>query len=107
MKIDIKNLNFIDPTLRTIVNEFEIETGLEITITSLLRIDDKGVHGQLPLRGIDFRMKNMELGKLIENKLNEKWVYDPSRPNKKVAVFHDVGKGIHLHVQSHPTTVRK
>ena len=107
MQIDIRDLKFIDQTLRTISTEFEDETGLTLTITSEYRIGDKGVHGQLPLRGIDYRMKNMEIGKVIEKVINEKWCYDPARPHKKVAVFHDVGKGIHLHVQSHPNTVRR
>ena len=105
MNIDIKNLEFIDKTLRSIVMDLEAETGLTLTVTSLYRINDSGVHGQLPLRGIDFRMKDSEIGKLVEGKINEKWSYDTNRPHKKCAVFHDVGRGVHLHIQSHPNTV--
>ena len=106
MEIAIENLEFIDKTLRDIVTEFEDETGIELTVTSLYRINDTGVHGQLPLRGVDFRMRDSDFGKLAEQKINSKWSYDPQRPHKKCAVFHDVGRGIHLHIQAHPNTVR-
>jgi hypothetical protein len=106
MQIDINNLDFINKTLRTIVTEFEQESGIELTVTSLYRIDDKGVHGQLPLRGIDFRMRDARIGKIIEKQINDKWTYDPLRPYKRCAVFHNVGRGIHLHIQSHQNTVR-
>jgi len=106
MKIDIANLEFINPTLRTICTEVEKETGVELTITSLFRIGDDGVHGQLPLRGIDFRTKNIVVGRLLESTINKKWSYDPKRPKMKCALLHDVGQGLHLHVQVHPNTIR-
>ncbi len=107
MQIDLINLDFIDPTLKQIVTELESETGLILTVTSLFRIDDEGVHGTLPLRGVDIRMRDHDIGKLVEEKINDKWCYDPARLGVQCAVFHDIGKGIHLHLQSHPNTVRK
>ena len=106
MEIKIWDLEFIDLTLRTLATEFEDDTGLKLSITSLYRIGDNGVHGQLPLRGIDVSMKDVDIGKIVEKKINEKWAYDPDRPNMKCAIFHDVGQGIHLHLQSHPNTIR-
>jgi len=106
MKIDIKNLEFINETLRTICTEVEKETGVELTVTSLFRIGDTGVHGQLPLRGIDFRVKDILVGRLIEKKINQKWIYDTYRHKMKCALLHDVGQGLHLHVQAHANTIR-
>jgi len=107
MKIDIENLNFISKSVRTILTELEQNTGLELTVTSLYRIGDNGVHGQLPLRGVDVRMRDEEIGKLVESQINETWFYDPNRPDLKCAVFHNVGRGIHLHIQAHPNTVKR
>jgi hypothetical protein len=107
MIIDLLQLNFIDKTLRQIVTEFEEQTGITLTVTSLYRIKDNGVHGQLPLRGIDCRMKNERIGNVIADIINEKWLYDYHRPWKKCAIFHDTGKGLHIHIQTHPNTKRK
>lgn len=104
MKIDIKNLEFIDPKLREISTWLEKTTGLEFTVTSLYRVGDHGVHGCIPLRGVDLRLWSHAAGRLFESMINEKFQYDPERPEKKCAVFHDVGKGIHLHIQTHPNT---
>lgn len=54
MKADIHQLMFIDKMLRSIVTTTEGFFGVEFTITSIYRIDDPGVHGQLPVRGIDW-----------------------------------------------------
>ena len=105
MRIDIKNLEFIDLALRKILLTVESDLGIDLTITSLFRIGDNGVHGTLPLRGIDCRMKNMKVGLAVENYINDKWVYDPSRSHLKVAQVHEVnGGGLHLHMQVHPNT---
>jgi len=58
MKINIGQLEFIDKTLRHILVELEHQVGVEFIITSLYRIGDNGVHGTLPLRGIDLRSRN-------------------------------------------------
>lgn len=76
------------------------------TITSAYRPDDNGVHGTMPIRGLDFRCRDPIIGKKLEEYINERWIYDPDRSDKNVALFHDIGKGAHLHVQVHPNTVR-
>jgi len=104
--IDLIDLEFIDRILRLIVADVRAEFGMQI-ITSLYRMDDDGVHGTLPLRGIDLRCKNHDMGKIIEKWTNERWEYDPTRPKMKVCLFHDVGRGLHLHFQSHPNTGKR
>ena len=107
MKIDIKQLEFIDARLRTMVTELEAELGVEFTITSLYRINDNGVHGQLPLRGLDLRCRNAELGKFVEDYVNSRWQYDPSRPSMQCCMCHTVGRGLHLHLQVHANTLAR
>lgn len=107
MKIDINQLNFIDKRLRNLVLWLEKETGLEFTVTSLYRIKDKGVHGTLPLRAIDLRIRYKKIGKSIENLINDIWKYDPQRPKKMCAVLHGEGSNLHLHIQVHPLTKKK
>ncbi len=99
-------LKFIDYDLRVMLHETEKETGVELTDTSLYRIDDPGVHGQLPLRGIDVRMRDRLIGKAFEEHINARWTYDPSRPKLKCAKLHGEGANMHLHTQTHHNTVR-
>lgn len=106
-KIDIQQLEFIDERLRKIMAQIEKRCGSQI-ITSLYRMNEEGVHGTLPLRGIDLRCKNQRTDGLDDNVLvhfvNRNWIYDPERPNMKVAIIHDVGQGRHIHLQTHPNT---
>lgn len=107
MKIDIEQLEFIDENLRLIVTELEQDFGMEFTITSLYRIGDDGVHGTLPLRGIDLRCWDDRVGKILQDSVNDSWLYDPDRPYINCCLFHSVGKGFHLHIQTHPKTQRR
>ena len=108
MRIDIQQLEFIDPKLREIILDLENEFNPDcFTVTSMYRIDDTGVHGTLPLRGIDIRCHIDVMGTFLENYINNKWIYDFERPDKKCAIYHDVGNGKHLHIQSHPNTVKE
>lgn len=79
----------------------------KLLFTSGFRLDDPGVHGQMPLRGFDLRSTVYENPQKICDDVNEHWVYDTERPEKKVAMLHDVGQGIHFHFQVHPRTVYK
>jgi hypothetical protein len=105
MNISISNLKFINKTLRELAEWVEVETGVAFTITSLFRIEDSGVHGTMPLRGIDLRMRDATIGKAVETLINEYWVYDYKRPRLKCALFHDAGTGLHLHLQTHKNTI--
>jgi hypothetical protein len=106
MKIDLNQLEFIHQLLREITCALEERFG-EKTITSLYRIGDKGVHGMLPLRGIDLRCTSKEHGEEVEKWVNDKWVYNPNNPEKNCCLFHNVGSGYHLHLQVHPNTRRR
>ena len=104
--IDLLDLEFIDNKLRTMMNDIRAEFGM-LTITSLYRIGDQGVHGTLPLRAVDVRCHNQEMGKVIETWTNKHYIYDRKRPGMKVCLFHDVGRGWHLHFQVHSNTKKK
>lgn len=78
----------------------------KILLTSAYRKGDAGVHGQVPLRGIDLRsyriFPNPE--EICED-INAHWTYDSNRPEMKVAMYHNAGSGFHIHLQVHPNTV--
>jgi len=107
MKADLNQMEFIHPLLREMTDDLEKHFGVEFTITSLYRIDDAGVHGQLPLRGIDLSCRQGSLGKLIELYINTNWNYDPTRNGMRCCMWHSTPGGVkHLHLQVHPNTIR-
>ena len=99
MKNDIAQMSFVHPLLREMVVDLENSLGIEFTQTSLYRIDDSGVHGQLPLRGMDLRCRDKEFGAFICNWINNKWLYDPFRSHMKCCIAHGLTNGYHLHLQ--------
>lgn len=107
MKIDLSQLEFINPILREMALSVEGHFGVEFTVTSLYRIDDNGVHGQLPLRGIDLSCHDRDLGESVENYVNSIYQYDPNRLSKKCCMYHDAGSGHHIHLQVHQNTALK
>lgn len=76
-------------------------------ITSAFRKGDSGVHGFHG--GIDFRSWGLtkQHCDIITKMINRKYTYDKNRPSKEVLIFHDTGRGPHLHLQSHPNTFKK
>jgi hypothetical protein len=106
MRIDLNQLEFIDPILREMAISVEHHFGVEFTVTSLLRLPVGGSsnHQQLPLRAIDLRCYDDALGFSVEEYVNSVYEYDYHRPSKKACLFHDVGQGWHLHLQVHPNT---
>lgn len=106
MKIDLEQLEFIDPQLREMAVALEVQFGVEFTVTSIYRIGDTGVHGTLPVRGLDLRCADAYFGRLVQDYVNQIWVYDPDRDHLQCCIYHDVGQGAHLHLQVHPKTVR-
>jgi hypothetical protein len=73
----------------------------EVIITSIIRPheDDSGVHALG--RGLDISKTTIPetIGLAIMETINEKYVYDIMRPSMKVCIYHDVGKGLHYHLQ--------
>ena len=104
MEIDILQLEFIDRKLRKMADWVEKETGLKFTVTSIYRIDDGGVHGTLPVRGLDLRCRSLEIGISIEALINKFWIYDPKRPGKKCCFLHGHDSNLHFHLKVHPNT---
>jgi len=104
MKIDIRQISFYHPHLRTIITWLEKETGFEFTITSEHR-DDGGIHDTIPLRAVDIRMRNRAIGYAVGTFIDEHWIYDPKRPHKSCVLMHGKGSNFHLHLQVHDNTV--
>ena len=104
MNIDYEQLKFLDPKLRKLGRWLEDETGLTFTVTSYYREGDPGVHGQIPVRGQDLRMRSRVVGEAIQSLINDRWVYDPNRPGLKCCLLHGEGANMHLHLQVHPNT---
>ena len=61
--------------------------------------DYPSVHNTDPLRGFDIRHSVYEDPVAVVDDINKHWIYDPNRPNMKVAILHDVGRGMHMHMQ--------
>ena len=79
-----------------------------ITITEGYR-DGIGVHSTDPCRAIDLRSRNYTEAQTqtIKNHINNTWIYDPERPEMECCIVHDVGRGKHFHIQTHPNTARR
>ncbi len=105
MRIDIDQIEFINKKLRDIVTGLEEDTGLKFTVTSIYRDGDKGVHGTMPVRGIDLRCRHAKLGRIIEEIINTKYQYDSKRPELDCCFLHGEGYNLHLHIQVHPNTI--
>jgi hypothetical protein len=68
------------------------------------------VHMADPLRGGDFRtsMFTHQECLAIQQSVNDAWVYDPTRPEKLVCLYHKLDSGAyHFHIQVHPNTVMR
>ena len=96
-----------DPTLIEILSNVE-SFFPGICITEGYR-EGTGVHSTDPCRAIDLRSRNYteEQTQTIKNHINNTWIYDPERPEMNCCMVHDVGRGMHFHLQSHPNTVRR
>lgn len=105
MKSDIGQLEYVHPKLRNLITWLESATGFEFTETSRFRMNDEdGVHGTLPVRGIDLRCRSLEIGIAIEAFINKNWTYDPKRLGKKCCFLHGHDSNLHFHLQVHPNT---
>ena len=96
-----------DPTLIEIVSTVESYFP-GITITEGYR-EGAGVHSADPCRGIDLRSRNYTTAQIqtMKDFINNAWIYDPERLEMECCIVHDVGRGMHFHIQAHPRTVRR
>ena len=107
-KYFVKNLEVLnlDPMLVTIAAWASDRFHLFI-VTSAYRPGDSGVHGTMPVRGLDLRCSDDYTGKKVEAAVNMRWGYDDERPAMNVCIYHDVGKGKHIHLQVSRNTYKK
>ena len=106
MRVDLIQLEFIDRKMREMILDLEKTFCVEFTGTSIYRMDDDGVHGELPVRGTDLQCTYEPLAMVVMEYINSNWTYDPSRPSMECCIWHDAGSGFHLHLQVHPSTIR-
>jgi len=115
MSIEIRNLSVLEAlltknyhtTLIDIILELIAAIG-EVVITEGWR-EGGGVHSTEPCRGIDLRswVYTPEQQIRIVDSVNSTWIYDPKRPEMKCCILHDVGKGVHIHLQCCDRTRRR
>jgi len=96
-----------DPKLIEILTWLAGKYPEQIIITCGYRAGDKGVHGTIPCRAVDIRSWTFKHPDRVTNYINYEWVYDSERPGKKVAIFHDAGSGLHIHLQVHRNTRKR
>ena len=71
----------------------------QVVFTSTYREGDKGLHGKNPCRAMDIRSRCYGDPKKVEEDINTHWLYDPKRDDKRCALLHNSGQGIHIHLQ--------
>ncbi len=103
MKVDLRQLGFINDLLKSIVLDAEHHFNVEFTLTSIYRPGGTGVHSTLPVRGIDISCPDEAAGIAVVKYINSKYQYDYDRVHKSVCIWH--GKPKHLHFQVHPNSI--
>jgi len=61
--------------------------------------DYPSVHSTIPFRGMDVRSRVFKDPQKVEDDINANWIYDPERPHLKCAIYHNMGRGRHIHLQ--------
>lgn len=121
----LRELRHLHPTLLDILifaaDHWPVDV---VTVTSIYRTTAEedaaggksGIHmAGPPYRAVDLRIRDIDGGAAYNEAdqvradkvaalINEKWVYDPSRREKRVAVSMLHGSGPHLHLQCSNTT---
>ena len=97
-----------EPTLIAIQKYIIEKYGAVITEAYRPRLHINDVHGCIPGRGMDNRAWCYPDAQIyrIQDDINNRWIYDPMRPEMQCAIVHDnrKGGGRHLHLQVHPGT---
>ena len=116
-KIEIKDPNILiglmerrySPLLIRIIAGIAKKHGLVMTESYRPKKHMNDLHGSQPVRAIDLRTwcYSDSFAYRIMDEINNRWEYDPIRPQKKVAIIHDAGNGLHFHIQVHPHTRRR
>jgi hypothetical protein len=84
------------------------QTGQETVVTcGHEKRDYVSVHDVLPCRGRDIRSSNMKNPKQFCDYVNANWAYDLDRPHYRCAIYHNVGRGAHIHLQVCDNTIKR
>ena len=115
--IEIKNASVLSglmnhkfhPKLTEIMAWMADQYGIVMTESYRAPLHPGDVHSTDPVRAIDIKSRCYESvhASQIRDKINNKWQYDPDRPHMQCAIIHDVGNGIHFHIQVHPMTIKR
>jgi len=97
------------PTLLDIVVWIADTYGVCITEGHREALHSGDVHNTDPCRAMDLRywFYSPDLARAICDNINCRWEYDSKRPDMRVAIIHNSGKGIHFHIQVHTNTKRR
>lgn len=105
MYLDIYQVSFLHPILQLVLADIYGQWGPQL-ITSLWRKDGR-IHETIPLRAVDLGAIPDLQGPRLEVWINARWVYNSTgSPGRRVALWHNVGQGLHLHVQVHEHTYK-
>jgi hypothetical protein len=109
------------PLVQAAADYLQRNFSLNMVVTCLLRTAEEdaalyhdpthvpGVH--VVGRGADISVRNLSSGEAIRvvNIINDRWSYDPARPNMRCALYETTADpgvtGPHIHIQVHPNTV--
>ena len=134
--IQIKNSDIIfalltkryDPKLSLLIKYLADIAGIFITEAYRPKKHKHDLHGTTPVRAIDGRASIYTHPGIVADRINAKWIYDPSRPQMKCALYHarcpqcacdhkyafeklcrqcayNITNHWHIHFQVHPKTV--
>lgn len=68
---------------------------------------ETSVHSVIPFRGMDVRSRIYEDPQGVAGDVNDHWTYHLARPWMMCAIYHDTGRGPHIHLQVHDNTSRR
>lgn len=104
--IGIRN-HMTSQTLFDILSFLTTKHGVLVTESWREQRHKNDLHGTRPLRAVDIRSWHYEDPESVVAAVNDRWQYDPGRPQMRCALLHDSGQGPHIHIQVHPRTEEK
>ena len=112
--IQIKDINVLEgmlkhpahPKLIALLKWFAVRFSQTVITCAFEERDYPSVHCTIPLRGVDVRSRVFENPVGVVEDINKHFTYDPQRPGLTCALYHDTGRGPHIHLQVHDRTER-
>lgn len=93
------------PMLVRVVEWFAVRYSQTVFTCAYEKRNYSSVHDLDPYQGMDVRSWLFEDPQAIADDINAHWQYDPARPTIKTAIYHNVGRGKHIHLQAHDRTI--